>query len=72
MEVHVAIDFTLSNLEINDYKSLHRQADGSGDMNQYEKAIFETCNVMVPYARNKNFSVYGFGAIPQYLGIEEI
>jgi hypothetical protein len=51
MEVSVGIDFTLSNLEICDYRSLHRQAE-AGEMNQYEKAIFEVCNVMTPYAMN--------------------
>ena len=41
-------------------------------MNQYEKAIFEVCNVMLPYARQEKFYVYGFGAIPTYLGLETI
>ena len=71
MEVHVGIDFTLSNVEITDFRSLHRQGD-SGVMNQYEKAIFEVCNVMTPYARNGRFYAYGFGAIPNYLGMTEI
>lgn len=48
MDVSIAIDFTLSNMEITDYRSLHRM--NQGDMNQYEKAIFEVCNVMMPYA----------------------
>ncbi len=71
MEVHVGIDFTLSNLEISDYRSLHRQGD-TGAMNQYEKAIFEVCNVMTPYARRQKFNVYGFGAIPHYMGKQDI
>lgn len=71
MEVHVGIDFTLSNLEISDYRSLHRQGD-TGVMNQYEKAIFEVCNVMMPYARRRKFYAYGFGAVPTYLGMNEI
>lgn len=32
MEVHIGIDFTLSNLEINDFRSLHRQGE-NGVMN---------------------------------------
>lgn len=79
MEVHVGIDFTLSNLEITDFRSLHRQGD-DGVMNQYEKAIFEVCNVMTPYARkekdgklvSERFYAYGFGAVPEYLGMTEI
>jgi hypothetical protein len=51
IDVSVAIDFSLSNLEINDYRSLHR-VNSNGDMNQYEKALFEVCNVMLPYARD--------------------
>lgn len=71
MEVHVGIDFTLSNLEITDFRSLHRQGD-TGEMNQYEKAIFEVCNVMMSYARKKKFYTYGFGAKPLYQGIDQI
>jgi hypothetical protein len=67
MQIHICIDFTLSNLEISDYRSLHRQGE-MGEMNQYEKAIFEVCNVMTPYAKDQKFHAYGFGAIPRYLG----
>ena len=66
MRVSVGIDFTLSNLEITDYRSLHRLLK-NGEMNQYEKALFEVCNVMTPYAKDKKFFVYGFGGIPTYL-----
>ena len=37
-------------------------------MNSYEKAIFEVCNVMVKYALDDCFNVYGFGGIPHYIG----
>lgn len=50
MDVSIAIDFSLSNLEINDYRSLHKLSNI--EMNFYEKAIFEVCNIMRPYARN--------------------
>ena len=67
MNVTIAVDFTLSNMEIKDYRSLHRQMK-NGEMNAYEKAIFEVCNVMVKYALDDCFNVYGFGGIPHYLG----
>jgi len=53
INVSLAIDFTLSNLEITDYRSLHRKSDK--EPNVYEKAIFEVCNVMTPYARQGRF-----------------
>ena len=67
MNVSIAVDFTLSNLEIKDQRSLHRQLR-NGEMNQYEKAIFEVCNVMCKYAIDGAFNVYGFGGIPHYMG----
>jgi len=51
LDVSIAIDFTLSNREITDFRSLHKL--NQGEMNQYEKAIFEVCNVMTPYAKNE-------------------
>lgn len=45
MDVSIAIDFTLSNFEVHDHRSLHGTCH-YGDMNMYEKAIFEVCNVM--------------------------
>lgn len=67
LDVSVCVDFSLSNLEINDYRSLHK-INNNGDMNQYEKALFEVCNVMLPYARHQQFKVYGFGGMPIYTG----
>jgi hypothetical protein len=67
LDISIAIDFSLSNLEISDHKSLHR-IHGEGEMNQYEKAIFEVCNVMMPYTNNGQFKTYGFGGIPVYMG----
>ena len=40
LDVSIAIDFSLSNLDISDYRSLHR-IPNNGEMNQYEKAINE-------------------------------
>lgn len=70
MNVSIAVDFTLSNLEIKDANSLHRQLR-NGEMNQYERAIFEVCNVMCKYALDGCFDVYGFGGIPHYLEGQE-
>lgn len=67
LDVSIAVDFTLSNIEIWDRRSLHK-IDENGDMNMYEKALFEVCNVMTPYAQNGDFKVYGFGGIPEYTG----
>jgi hypothetical protein len=41
-------------------------------MNQYEKAIFEVCNVMSTYSKDGRFNVYGFGGIPHYIGMENV
>ena len=71
MQVTIGIDFTLSNYEISDYRSLHKQSN-NGEMNQYEKAIYEVCNVMSKYTRNGDFNVYGFGGIPRYMGMEKV
>lgn len=65
------IDFTLSNLEPNDNRSLHKQFEND-DMNEYEKAIYEVGNVITPYLQNKMFAAYGFGGVPEYAGINEI
>lgn len=67
IDVNVCVDFSLSNLEINDYRSLHK-VNSNGDMNVYEKALFEVCNVMMPYARNGQFKAYGFAGMPVYIG----
>lgn len=71
LDITLAIDFTLSNMEITDYRSLHRQSN-NGEMNVYEKAIFEVCNVMTPYSLNGEFKTYGFGGIPEYIGESKV
>ena len=71
MNVSIAVDYTLSNLEVNDLNSLHHLLK-DGNMNQYEKAIFEVCNVMVKYAIDGCFDVYGFGGIPRYIGATQV
>lgn len=66
MQVSIGIDFTLSNLEVTDPRSLHKISI-DGDMNQYEKALFEVCNVMSRYTNDGEFYLYGFGGIPHYI-----
>ena len=66
----IGIDFTLSNRPIEDIKSLHRQDyERRGEMNQYEKAIFEAVSVLEPYSLGRKFVVWGFGGIPSYLEV---
>ena len=71
MQVSIAIDFTLSNREITDCRSLHRLYK-NGEMNHYEKVVFEVCNVLTPYAKDSKFNAYGFGGIPKYLNETEV
>ena len=71
IDVSVCVDFSLSNLEINDYRSLHK-VNSNGEMNQYEKALYEVCNVMMPYARNGQFKAYGYAGMPVYMGVNEV
>ena len=39
----------------------------TGEMNQYEKAIFEALGVLEPYSLGRKFAMFGFGGIPRYL-----
>ena len=71
LETAVAIDFTLSNLEISNLKSLHRISNQKPiQMNQYEKAMYEVCKTLQPYSKNGMFAVQGFGGIPNYVDSE--
>ena len=66
----IGIDFTLSNRPIEDLRSLHRQDyQRKGEMNQYEKAIFEAAGVLESYSLGRKFAMFGFGGIPQYLEV---
>ena len=71
MQVSIAIDFTLSNREINDCRSLHR-LNTNGEMNHYERVIFEVCNVLTPLVKGRPFNAYGFGGIPTYCGATKV
>ena len=63
----MAIDFTLSNLETTNLKSLHRlDPQRPKNMNIYERSMFEVCKVLQGYSNKGKFAVYGFGGVPQY------
>jgi hypothetical protein len=59
----VAIDFTGSNLDIKNRKSLHYLSKNR--RNPYQKAIWEVGNILQAYNNQKAFAVYGFGGIPE-------
>ena len=63
MEINliVAVDFTSSNGNVNDPKSLHFIR--GVEPNSYERAIKECSNIVAYYDMDQLFPVYGFGAI---------
>ena len=68
LNMSIAIDFTLSNGAITENRSKHRQdLKRQGDMNDYEKAIYEVAGVLQKFVHDKKFTMYGFGGIPWYL-----
>src|SRR5688572_11923492 len=60
LDFTVAIDFTKSNLPIDDQSSLHRL--DTENANQYEMAIMALADICQHYSRSKIFRAYGFGA----------
>ncbi|KAF7638895.1 hypothetical protein Mgra_00001704 [Meloidogyne graminicola] len=58
LDFTVAVDFTKSNLPMQDHSSLHRR----DRMNQYELAIGAILEICQHYSRSKLFNAYGFGA----------
>ena len=60
INVHVAIDFTLSNGDPNDPSSLH-YIDPHTGKNQYLDALSACMSILENYDDDKNFPVYGFG-----------
>lgn len=73
ISLNVSIDFTASNGELSDRYSLH-YVDPSNPlkMTAYEQAIFQVGNILEPYDDDKMFPVFGFGAKPRYMGIDEV
>ncbi|OUM69091.1 hypothetical protein PIROE2DRAFT_2975 [Piromyces sp. E2] len=67
ISVTFAIDFTISNGEINDPKSLHYKSpdcdfNNFSTLNEYQKAIAAIGYVLEPYDSTKYMEVYGYGA----------
>lgn len=73
ISMSVAIDFTASNGELSDPSSLHYiNLMDPTKMNQYEQAIFNVGTILEPYDFDRRFPVFGFGAIPKFMGISSI
>ena len=60
INVVVAVDFTASNGDPNDRKSLHHK--NPSDWNSYQKAIIAVGEILEKYSHDKSFDAYGFGA----------
>lgn len=58
----VAIDFTGSNGHPSHPQSLHH-VDQSGQLNQYQQAIWSIGHILQDYDSDKMFPVYGFGGV---------
>jgi hypothetical protein len=58
----VAIDFTASNGDPADPRSLHYNSNDPNALNQYQMAIHAVGNVLMPYDLDGNVPCYGYGA----------
>jgi hypothetical protein len=58
----VAIDYTISNGDPSNPKSLHYL----GAKNQYETAIEAVATILEKYDDNRLYPVYGFGGEPRF------
>lgn len=63
-----AIDYTASNGNPSDPKSLHYL----GQNNQYEAALWSVGQVLEPYDSDKAFPCFGFGGIPRHMNINAV
>ena len=64
MNVHVAVDFTMSNGDPrNNSQSLH-YLNPNTQVNNYTEAINSVVSILQNYDDDKMFPVYGFGGIP--------
>ena len=73
ISLSVAIDFTASNGEISDPTSLHYiDPRDPLKMNSYEEGILRVGTILEPYDHDRRFPVFGFGAIPRFMGINDI
>ena len=62
----VAIDYTASNGDISDPKSLHAMNNN----NQYYQAINQVGQILEVYDYDANFPTFGFGGVPKHLGLK--
>ncbi|KAJ5073367.1 copine [Anaeramoeba ignava] len=61
----IAIDFTVSNGNVNSPTSLHFYDPSRPNyLNEYLKAITSTCDILIDYDTTKSFPVFGFGGKP--------
>jgi hypothetical protein len=63
----VAIDFTASNMEPSNPKSLHH-IHQNGQQNEYERAIWAVGSILSNYDTDQLYPVYGFGGVPRWTG----
>ncbi len=69
ISLSAAIDFTASNGEAHDPRSLHYNGGfASGQLNAYEAAILQVGQIVEEYDFDKRFPVWGFGGIPRFMG----
>jgi len=61
----VAIDFSSSNGALTSPNSLHA-IHQDGAMNEYQKAIYCVCQILLNYDYDNQVAMFGFGAIPNY------
>ena len=65
ISLSVAIDFTASNLQIFDPRSLH--FNYSKDPTPYCTAITEVATILEGYDHYGNYPLFGFGGKPKYM-----
>lgn len=67
ISLNVAIDFTASNGDPTEPKSLHYiNSYDQSQLNDYQKAIIAIGSILENYDHDKKFPVYGYGGIPYY------
>jgi hypothetical protein len=68
-----AIDFTYSNGDLSLPESLHYiDPEDPTIKTQYEQAISEVGKILQAYDADRQFPIYGFGAMPVFMGNEEL
>jgi hypothetical protein len=71
IKLHVAIDYTQSNLDYKKPNSLHSIADG-GINNQYLRAIQMVGKILQEYSEDKLYPTFGFGGKPRFMGSDDV